>query len=208
MGVQELDMTGHVQQPSGRFRPDRVLLRLMLGAIGLLVLSFTASAAARGFYVEGASMAPTLYQGQLLLVIEAAYWRLDGKYVFAGPRRGDVIVFRSQTAKYLVKRLIGLPGDEVRVHAGQVSVNGTLLDEPYVKFADDYTYPPDGIPRRVPENAYFVLGDNRPASADSHLGWYVESENMVGLALWPLPQGWLPYWSMPQPEPHREERLP
>ena len=104
----------------------------------------------------------------------------------------------------MVKPLIGLPGDDVSVDTGRVSVNGTVLDEPYVKFVDDYTYPPDGIPRRVPEDAYFVLGDNRRVSSDSHLGWYVPSENLVGLAMWPLPQGWLPYWSMPQPDPQEE----
>jgi signal peptidase I len=201
------------------------VLRLgLIGATLLASLTLTASAAARGFYVEGASMAPTLYQGQLLLVIRAAYWRLDEtplarvlpqspdgspRYLFAGPRRGDVVVFRSpEQAKYVVKRLIGLPGDVVRVDAGLVSVNGRLLDEPYVKFQDDYTYPPDGIPRQVPDNAYFVLGDNRPVSADSHLGWYVASEDLVGLAMWPLPQGWLPYMSMPQPHPQPENLLP
>jgi signal peptidase I len=206
----------------GQLLRRRALLRVVFGTLALACMSVFGPRAARGFYVDGASMAPTLYPGQLLLVIQAAYWRIDAtplaytvpestrtarRYLFGGPRRGDVVVFRSPLqGNFVVKRLIGLPGDLVRVDAGRVSVNGTILDEPYVKFGDDYSYPPDGTPRHVPDNAYFVLGDNRPVSADSHLGWEVPAEDLVGPAVWPLPQGWLPYWSMPQADPQRDPR--
>ena len=105
-----------------------------------------------------------------------------------GPQRGDVVVFRRGAAgnEHLVKRVIGLPGDLVLVYAGRVFVNGTQLDEPYVLANDDYTYPLDGGPVRVPGGEYFVLGDNRPVSADSHLGWFVPTGDMLGQAM-PLP---------------------
>ena len=66
------------------------------------------------------------------------------------------------------------------VREGRVFVNGQQLQESYVKFPDDYSFPTDGTPLRVPEGAYFVLGDNRRASVDSHLGWFVPADNLVG----------------------------
>ena len=135
--------------------------------------------------VKGSSMAPLLRPGQLLVVNRAAYDTPDR----AGPQRGDIVVFRRVPAAdddYIVKRVIGLPGDLVHIEAGRVFVNGTQLQEPYVAASDDYTYPLQGGPVRVPDGAYFVLGDNRPESADSHLGWFVPAGDVVGQA-WPLP---------------------
>ena len=145
--------------------------------------------------VKGMSMEPLLRPGQLLVLNRTAYRTLD----LEGPRRGDVVVFRhverGYNNEYLVKRVIGLPGELVQVDAGRVFINGTQLNEPYVLAADDYSYPLQGGPARVPEDAYFVLGDNRPASADSHLGWFVRATDLLGQA-WPLPL-LLP----PMPEP-------
>jgi signal peptidase I len=130
-------------------------LRLLVGEILLAALCIAALAAAQALYVEGTSMVPTLYLGQLLLINKDAYWRLDGtlleqvlpdnpagspRYLFGGPHRGDVVVFRSPTsANYNVKRVVGLPGELLRVDAGRVFINGQPLDEPYVQFSDDYT---------------------------------------------------------------------
>jgi signal peptidase I len=82
-----------------------------------------------------------------------------------------------------VKRVIGLPGDMVRIDTGRVYINGTQFDEPYVRATDDYTYPLGGGSVRVPDGAYLVLGGNRPVSADSHLGWFVPAADLVGQAL-------------------------
>jgi signal peptidase I len=172
------------------------LVTALVAALATVVLS-----AAQAFHVEGSSMAPSLHDGQLLLVNKVAYWRLDGTplarfftdsqsgtphYVFGGPQRGDIVVFQSPTSvedRDYVKRLIALPGDSVLVREGQVFVNGQHLQESYVKFPDDYSFPTDGTPVRVPEGAYFVLGDNRGASVDSHLGWFVPADNLVGPSL-------------------------
>ena len=135
--------------------------------------------------VKGLSMEPLLRPGQLLVVNQSAYGTPDA----GGPRRGDLVVFRHAEAgydQYLVKRVIGLPGEFVSVVAGQVFINGTPLDEPYVRATDDYSYPLEGGPTQVPEGAYFVLGDNRPFSADSHLGWFMHATDLIGEAL-PLP---------------------
>jgi signal peptidase I len=135
--------------------------------------------------VKGVSMQPLLHPRQLLVLNRSAYASADG----ARPQRGDVVVFRHLEPgydEYLVKRVIGMPGELVQVVAGQVFIDGTPLDEPYVDATDDYSYPIEGGAARVPQDAYFVLGDNRPVSADSHLGWFVPATDLLGQA-WPLP---------------------
>ena len=158
----------------------------------------------QNFRVEGASMEPTLTTGQYLLINKVAYFHVEGTpfehvlpvqrqgsadFPFGGPQRGEIAVFRAPTQpdKDFIKRVIGLPGDTILVKNGQVYVNGERLDEPYIHFPATYTYPFDGQPRQVPEGNYFVLGDNRPNSSDSHLGWFVPIDNLVGKA-------WVSYW--------------
>lgn len=158
----------------------------------------------QNFRVEGASMEPTLETGQYLLISKASYFHVEGTpldhflptshqgsidYLFGGPQRGDVVVFRAPTQpdKDFIKRVIGLPGDTVLVKNGTVFVNGQPLSEPYIHYPATYTYPFDGQPKPVPDGYYFVLGDNRPNSSDSHLGWNVPVENLVGRA-------WVSYW--------------
>ncbi len=169
-----------------------------------VVIFLSVRSVVQNFRVEGASMEPTLHTGQYLLINKASYFRADGTplvdilpgtwqgstdYLFGGPRRGDVVVFRAPTQpdKDFIKRVIGLPGDSILIRNGKVFVNGQALDEPYIQFPASYTYPLDGRPRPVPDDSYFVLGDNRPNSSDSHLGWFVPVDNLVGRA-------WVSYW--------------
>ncbi|PKO12503.1 MAG: signal peptidase I [Chloroflexi bacterium HGW-Chloroflexi-10] len=131
--------------------------------------------------VENISMKPTLQPGELLLVNKLAYQ-------LGEPHRGDVMVFHypGNPSEDYIKRVIGLPGDEVRIEGGMVYVNGSLLDEPYI--AAPPSYP--GV-WAVPEDSFFVLGDNRNQSSDSHSWGFVPLENIVGKALvvyWPLDQ--------------------
>lgn len=129
--------------------------------------------------VENVSMQPTLYEGEFVLVNKVAYH-------LGQPHHGDVIVFhypRNPKEDY-IKRLIGLPGDEVRIEKGQVYVNNYLLDEPYIAASPAYTG--DWV---VPSDSYFVLGDNRNSSSDSHVWGFVPTDQVVGKALvvyWPL----------------------
>lgn len=132
--------------------------------------------------VDGSSMEPTLHSGQLVLVNRLAY-------KLGEPARGDIIVFyypRDPDQEY-IKRLIGLPGDHVEIRNGEVLVNGVVLNEPYI--AAPPAYVGEWV---VPEGQYFVLGDNRNNSSDSHQWGMVPVEFVIGKAMaiyWP-PQDW------------------
>ena len=132
--------------------------------------------------VDGSSMEPTLHSGQLVLVNRLAY-------KIGEPGHGDIVVFyfpRDPGQEY-IKRLIGLPGDHIRVQDGVVTVNDVVLKEPYIAAAPIYNGD-----WNIPEDAYFVLGDNRNNSSDSHQWGMVPAEFMIGKALavyWP-PSDW------------------
>jgi signal peptidase I len=130
--------------------------------------------------VRGSSMAPGIHDGDRILVDHLSF-------LFQGVRRGDIVVLQYplDPAVDYIKRVIGLPGDEVLIEGGRVYVNGGLLDEPYVETRGG------GIPSRVtvlPEH-YFVLGDNRPHSSDSREFGQVHRELLRGrvdVRLWPF----------------------
>ena len=116
-------------------------------------------------------------------------------YNFHEPRRGDVIIFHppeSSQASY-IKRVIGLPGETVDIEDGVVHIHkedGSLLvlDEPYVREVANRPY--KGL--LIPEDRYFVLGDNRNNTNDSRSGWTAPRESIVGqawLSIWP-PDKW------------------
>lgn len=132
--------------------------------------------------VDGYSMEPTLHNGEFVIVNRLAYR-------FGEPSRGDVIVFlypRDPNQEY-IKRVIGLPGDRVRVSGGRVYVNDEPLAEPYIAAAPRYQ-----SEWTVPEGNLFVLGDNRNNSSDSHNWGPVPFDNVIGKALfvyWP-PNSW------------------
>jgi signal peptidase I len=144
------------------------------------VLSFFAlHASIQSCFVVGPSMEPTVESSQRLLINKIVYF-------FHAPERGDIIVFEppnNQQPDY-IKRVIGLPGDTVEIRSGYVYLNGKKLDEPYIKDSPHYTLPM----KRLEENNYFVLGDNRNNSNDSHNGWTIPRQSIVGkawLRIWP-----------------------
>jgi signal peptidase I len=169
----------------------------VLETLGLAVLLFLViniiSARVR---VDGFSMRPTLQDGEFVLINRMAY-RI-GKF-----QRGDIIVFRppmypeadffrrllglpniSDDYEDYIKRVIGLPGDTVKVEKGTVSINGYNLTEPYIAASPDYSGE-----WTVPEGNLFVLGDNRNNSADSHAWNFLPERNVLGKALviyWPF----------------------
>ena len=129
--------------------------------------------------VIGPSMEPTLIQKQRVLINKLVF-------TFGHPQRGDIIVFHppNNGQPDYIKRLIGLPGDTVEIEDGDVYINKIKLYEPYVKDSPHY----DLASRVIPENNYFVLGDNRNNSNDSHNGWTIPRQNIVGkawLSVWP-----------------------
>ena len=152
---------------------------LLLTLVMAFVLFFLLQATVQNFYVDGASMEPSLQDRQRLLVSKVAYYLHE-------PERGDVLIFKSpqNEQKDYIKRLIALPGDTVEVKKGTVYVNDSPLEETYIKSPPRYTVEK----QKIPENSYFVLGDNRNNSDDSHNGWVVPHQNIVGkawLSIWP-----------------------
>lgn len=132
-------------------------------------------------YIPSSSMVPTLNVGDRLLVTRV--------YNPEKLQRGDIVVFDSdELNETVIKRLIGLPGDTIKIDGTAVYVNGKKLDEPYVKYPlESYgTY-------KVPEGKYFFLGDNRANSNDSRF-WkdpYIDADKIQGKAqikIYPLSQ--------------------
>jgi signal peptidase I len=159
-------------------------LRFLVDILETLVLSIvlfvSINMISARIRVDGASMEPTLVSGEYVIINRLSY-RLGS------PQRGDIIVFhfpRDPKEEY-IKRVIGLPGDEVEVKNGTVYVNGQLFDESYLNVKMDYfgTW-------RIPADQLFVLGDNRNNSSDSHDWGTVPMDYVVGKAVivyWPPP---------------------
>ncbi|HKD05578.1 MAG TPA: signal peptidase I [Bryobacteraceae bacterium] len=133
--------------------------------------------------VEGTSMMPGLNNEERIFINKYEY-----KLGVGNIERGDLIVFhfpRDPSQSY-IKRVIGLPGDEVEIREGFVYVDGERIDEPYVpdEYRDRISLPKD----RVPPDSYFVLGDHRNSSNDSRMWGYVERARIYGKAVfiyWP-----------------------
>ena len=152
-----------------------MLITLIMAVVIFLVIQSTLQT----FVVIGTSMKPSFKDGQRLLVNKAIY-------IFQEPERGDVVVFQppNRGKEDYIKRIIALPDDTIEVKTGAVYVNGSKLDEPYINNPPRYTLDQ----QKIPGNNYFVLGDNRDNSHDSHTGWVVPRENMVGkawISIWP-----------------------
>lgn len=160
--------------------------RVILDLIETLLLSFVLfvgiNLVTTRIRVDGSSMEPNLHHGEFVLVNRLAF-------KWSKPQRGDVIIFRfpRNPSQEYIKRVIGLPSDEVYIANKQVFINGQLLEESYI--ADAPQYHGTWI---VPDNSLFVLGDNRNYSSDSHDWEFVPMQNVIGKALivyWP-PQDW------------------
>jgi signal peptidase I len=166
-------------QRSGALRFILDLLETLLLSLVLFAVINAISARIR---VDGFSMEPTLDTGEFVIVNKLSY-------KVGTPKVGDVIVFhypRDPQQEY-IKRVIGLPGDHVQVQDGTVYLNNQPLVEPYIAAPPAYQ-----SEWTVPNNALFVLGDNRNNSSDSHSWGPVPMENVVGKAVfvyWP-PQRW------------------
>ena len=159
----------------GRFVFD--LLETLVLAVVLFIGINAVSARVR---VDGTSMVPTLQDGEFVLVNKLSY-------KFSEVSRGDIIVFHFplNPDEDLIKRVIGLPGDAVKVQDGHVFVNDIMLTETYIADAPNYA-----SEWQVPSDNFFVLGDNRNNSSDSHSWGLLPREKIVGKAVviyWPPP---------------------
>jgi signal peptidase I len=165
--------------------------------LALVIRAFVVQA----FKIPSGSMKSTLLVGDHILVTKFAYGIkipfMDTEvFDFGGPQRKDIVVFRYPVDpdKDFIKRVIGLPGDTIRIQNKRVFVNDKELDEPYVQHTDHGVLPGSVSPRDnfgpivVPQNSYFVMGDNRDESYDSRFWKFVDKSVLKGKAL-------IIYWS-------------
>ncbi|HEX4772216.1 MAG TPA: signal peptidase I [Bryobacteraceae bacterium] len=191
-------------------------------AVTILLLLFGTTTLAQAFVIPTGSMQDTLLVGDHLLVDKLSYAKAGpvSKYLlpYEEPTHGDIIVFRypPDVNETLVKRLIGMPGDRLKIDHGIVYRNGIRLNEPYVyhKYAYDPAF--DNFPNEccrpvreeaarqsqqqmlerhvvsgevvIPPNSYFGMGDNRDNSSDSRYWGFIPRENIIGKPI-------LIYWS-------------
>lgn len=146
--------------------------------------------------VNGSSMYPNFHSGEFLLTDKLSYH-------FGTPERGDIIIFTAPSTAHcpvgfncdFIKRIIGMPGERIKVEKGKIYINGKILDEPYqrsIKYtaagAISGSYLPEGTERVIPDGSYVAMGDNRPGSSDSRDWGTVERKLIVGKVLlryWP-----------------------
>lgn len=174
-------------------QPPEVVVREIIETLLLTFFIFWLVNSLVGRYrIDGSSMNPTLENGQYLLINNLSYY-LDE------PERGDIIVFHHPNSDLnLIKRVIGLPGDHVEISDRTVKVNDVVLNEPYIQASPTYTGE-----WMVPEGEFFVLGDNRNSSSDSHTWGFLPEENIIGKAIiiyWPFAD-WeqVPHYAQPIP---------
>ena len=159
-----------------------VLVDILETLLLSVVLFFLINAVSARIRIDGSSMEPNLHHGEFVIVSKV-------NYKIGEPERGDVVVFdfpRNITKEY-IKRVVGLPGEQIHIEDGVVFVDGKALSEPYLMMEPRY----EGD-WEVPEGTLFVLGDNRNNSSDSHNWGVVPMENIIGEALlvyWP-PDSW------------------
>lgn len=159
---------------------------LILITIALVLAFFIRTFIAEPRYIPSDSMLPTLETGDRLVIEKVSYR-------FNSPKFGDIVVFQpppelqrrgySQDQAF-IKRIIGTPGDTLKIDDGKVYLNGNILQEDYIK------EPPLEAFQlvRVPRNQYFMMGDNRNDSNDSRYWGFLPKKNMIGKAIfrfWP-----------------------
>lgn len=136
--------------------------------------------------VSGSSMVPNFHNGDYIITDKLTY-------KFSEPKRGDVIVFKNprNMSEDFIKRIIGLPGDKVKVENGQVFLNDKLLNQPFLAsnvVTSPNAFLQEGVDTLVPEDHFIVFGDNRPNSSDSREWGFIRKDEIIGrviLRYWP-----------------------
>lgn len=177
--------------------------KIMAGFLDIIEFFVSSSAVAILIYlfvtqphqVNGNSMYPNFHDGEFLLTDKLSYR-------FGGPQRGDVVVFTAPPQARcpvglncdFIKRIVGLPGEKIKVENGSIFINGQKLSEPYENLTKgtnggifSESFLSDGIERDISQNSYVVMGDNRPNSSDSRDWGPIKKDSIVGKA-------WLRYW--------------
>ncbi len=160
---------------------------LLLVTVNPLMDLVVGKTVVRAYIVHGTSMVPTLIDHDLLLANKLAYKT-------SNPKRGDVVLIlfgkgrRSGVTRViddeLIRRIIAVPGDTVEMRGNEVIINGEKLNEPYALYESSLVYSGGGentlVAQKVPENSYFVLGDNRNHSLDSRVFGFIDRDRLGG----------------------------
>lgn len=168
--------------PHPRIAPKSGILREAIETFLLVIAIYAVvNLSTARFVVEGRSMEPNFHTDEFIIVSRLSY-------ILGEPERGDVVVFHydEESGRDFIKRIIGLPGDHVEMKDGQIYINGEPIDEPYVL---DLCRTVTCRDREwfIGDDEYFVLGDNRNASQDSHDFGPIKREQIIG-------QAWVRYW--------------
>ena len=167
------------QDTKGRWEGVKSSLREVVETVLLTLLIFLAiRTLIQNFRIEGTSMEPNLHDGQYLIVNKFVYY-------LHPPERGDVVVFHypRNPKRDFIKRVIGLPGESVEIRGEHLFVDGEKLEEWYALHTGNYSW----AAKRLGEDEYFVLGDNRNSSSDSHNWGPLPRDAIIGKA-------WISYW--------------
>ena len=197
--------------PRHRSRASRLLTEYVgLAVVAVLLAFLIRTFVGLAYYIPSESMYPTLKINDRVVVSRVSYRLHD-------PRRGDIMVFDNPTVetvepgmpvrflrsvlevvgihqsndKNLIKRVVGLPGEELSIHDGRVFINGKALNEPYLRpgvVSSGRDSSPTFGPITIPPNHVFMMGDNRPNSADSRYWGPLDEKKIVGRAVvrvWP-----------------------
>jgi len=181
-GIAGADGMGRAVGVDGGVSAGSLLRELIETVVLALVLFLVIRQVVQNYRIESHSMEPNFYEGQFVLVSKLAY-------KLGTPHRGEVLVFHNpnNAKEDYIKRIIGLPGDQVEVVADTILINGQELPQPY-----DHQLNLEGNnygPIVVPDNSLFVMGDNRPRSSDSRAIGPIDENLVVGrawLRIWPL----------------------
>lgn len=152
---------------------------IIIGIIVLIIFIYIVSFQ----QVIGPSMEPNYNEGEIYILNKLKYKIFDIK-------RFDVVVVSTANSKYMIKRIIGLPGEHIEYKDNKLYIDGKIIDEKFSKTGSTKDYDIKELEEQViPENHYFVLGDNRENSTDSRIFGFVSVDDIIGkveFRIWPI----------------------
>lgn len=168
---------GNLKETFNKYKPRIIDAAIALGLVAVILVFI------KPVIVSGDSMLPNLEDRNYLILSRQSY-------NFGKPERGEIVVFpvEQDGGKLYIKRVIGLPGDKIRIADGQVYVNGKKEDQ---SFTNEHFTPGDVKDETVPAGKLFVMGDNRAHSQDSRseIVGFLDIDDVIGvvkLRLWPI----------------------